>query len=213
MIRRPPRSTLFPYPTLSRSPAPPTGGAATAGDRRVDLAWTANTEPDLGSYRVLRDGAVLATVTGTTGYTDTAVVNETTYAYAVVAVDTHDNASAPSETVRATPADRVAPARPAAFTATRGDGRVTLAWTANTETDVAGYQVLRDDVVLTTVTGTAHTDVTVVNDTTYAYALVAVDTSGNASGAATASATPTDLTAPAVPTGVPAVDGEIGRAS
>ncbi|MGY1764193.1 fibronectin type III domain-containing protein [Geodermatophilus sp. SYSU D00779] len=189
------------------APAPPTGVAATAGDRRVDLSWTANTETDLGSYRVLRDGAVLATVTGATGYTDTAVVNETTYAYAVVAVDTHDNASVPSDTVRATPADRVAPARPTGFTATRGDGRVDLSWTANTETDVAGYRLLRDGAVLTTVTGTAHTDTAVVNDTTYAYALVAVDTSANASGTATASATPTDLTAPAVPTGVTAVDG------
>ncbi|HSU00290.1 MAG TPA: fibronectin type III domain-containing protein [Geodermatophilus sp.] len=189
------------------APAPPTGVAATAGDRRVDLAWAANPEPDLGSYRVLRDGAVLATVTGTTGYTDTAVVNETTYAYAVVAVDTHDNASAPSQTVRATPADRVAPARPAGFTATRGDRRVDLTWTANGEPDVAGYRVLRDGAVLTTVTGTAYTDTAVVNDATYGYALVAVDTSGNASDAATASATPTDLTAPAVPTGVTAVDG------
>ncbi|SDL99274.1 fibronectin type 3 domain-containing protein [Geodermatophilus siccatus] len=189
------------------APAPPTGLAATAGDRRVDLSWTANTEIDLGSYRVLRDGAVLATVTGATGYTDTAVVNDTTYAYAVVAVDTHDNASAPSETVRATPADRVAPARPTGFTATRGDGQVDLSWTANPEPDVAGYRVLRDGAQIATTTGATYTDTAVVNDTTYSYALVAVDTSANASGAATASATPTDLTAPAVPTGVTAVDG------
>ncbi|SHN63421.1 fibronectin type 3 domain-containing protein [Geodermatophilus obscurus] len=193
-------------------PAPPTGLAATAGDRRVDLSWAAGPETDLASYRVLRDGAVLATVTDATAYTDTAVVNDTTYAYAVVAVDTHDNASAPSETVRATPADRAAPAPPPGFTATRGDGRVDLSWTANGEPDVAGYRVLRDGAVLTTGTGTAYSDTTVVNDTTYTYALVAVDTSGNASDAATASARPTDLTAPVVPTGVTAVDGG-GRVS
>ena len=188
------------------APAPPTGVAATAGDRRVDLTWTANTETDLASYRVLRDGAVLATVVGVTGYTDTAVVNETTYAYAVVAVDTHDNASAPSETVRATPVDRVAPARPTGFTATGGDGSVSLVWTANGEPDLAGYRLLRDGVVVATPTGTAYTDPALTNDTTYAYALVAVDTSGNVSGAATASATPTDLTAPSAPTGVTAVE-------
>src|SRR2546429_2818609 len=35
MIRRPPRSTLFPYTTLFRSPAPAAGGAARArGGRR-----------------------------------------------------------------------------------------------------------------------------------------------------------------------------------
>jgi chitodextrinase len=191
------------------APAPPTGVAATAGDRRVDLSWTANTETDLGSYRVLRDGAVLATVTGTTGYTDTAVVNETTYAYAVVAVDTHDNASAPSQTVRATPADRVAPARPTGFTATRGDGRVDLTWTANGEPDLASYRVLRDGVQIATVTGTTYTDPGVVNDTTYSYALVAVDTSGNASGpSGAAAARPTDLTPPAVPAGFTGVRGD-----
>ncbi|WP_448611762.1 fibronectin type III domain-containing protein [Geodermatophilus sp. URMC 60] len=190
------------------APAPPTGLVATPGDRRVDLAWTANTETDLASYRVLREGAVLATVTGATTYTDTAVVNDSTYGYALVAVDTHDNASAPSETVPATPADRVAPARPSGFTATRGDRRVTLTWTANGETDLASYRVLREGAVLATVTGaTTYTDTAVVNDTTYGYALVAVDTSGNASGAATASATPTDLTAPSAPRGVTAVDG------
>src|SRR2546426_6151402 len=31
MIRRPPRSTLFPYTTLFRSPASPRGGASAAG--------------------------------------------------------------------------------------------------------------------------------------------------------------------------------------
>jgi chitodextrinase len=195
------------------APAPPTGVAANASDRRVDLSWTANSETDLAAYRVLRDGAVLATVTGTTTYTDTAVVNDTTYGYALVAVDTHGNASAPSETVRATPADRIAPARPAGFAATRGDGRVGLTWTANGEPDLAGYRVLRDGAVLATVTGaTTYTDTAVVNDTTYGYALVAVDTSGNVSAAATASATPTDLTPPAAPRGVTAVESG-GRVS
>ena len=193
------------------APAPPTGLTATAGDRRVDLAWNANTEPDLAGYRVLRDGAQVATVTGP-AYTDTAVADGTTYSYAVVAVDTHGNASPPSGTVTVTTPDLRAPARPAGFTATAGDGEVVLRWTPNTEPDLAGYRVLRGGVQVATVTGTTHTDTVVVDDRTYEYTLVAVDRAGNGSEPATASATPTDRTAPAAPTGVTAVRGD-GRVS
>jgi chitodextrinase len=195
------------------APAPPTGLAAAAGDGRVVLVWTANTETDLAGYRVLRDGAVVATVTGATTYTDTGLTNDTTYTYAVVAVDTHDNASAPSDAVSATPTDLTAPTAPTGLAATRGDGAVSLSWRANPEPDVGGYRVLRDGAVVATVTGTSYTDAGLVNDRAYTYALVAVDGHGNASPRSEeVSATPTDLTGPAVPTGFTAVrgDGQVG---
>src|SRR5436189_2800308 len=40
MIRRPPRSTLFPYTTLFRSEAADVFGAVTAGLDRIGVKWT-----------------------------------------------------------------------------------------------------------------------------------------------------------------------------
>jgi len=204
-----PSAAVSATPTDLTAPAVPTGLAATGGDEQVTLTWTANTEPDLATYRVLRDDIEIATVTGATSYLDTAVVDDTTYAYRLVAVDTHGNRSAPTAPVTATPTDRTPPAVPSGLTAAGGDGRVTLSWTANTEADLASYRVLRDDVEIATVTATSYVDATVVNDTAYTYRLVAVDTHGNRSAPSTAvSATPTDLTAPGTPTGFAAVRGD-----
>jgi large repetitive protein len=194
-------------PTDLTAPAAPTGLVGGRGDGRAGLSWTANTETDLASYRVLRDGVEVATVTGATSYTDAGLVNDRTYGYALVAVDAHGNRSG-SVPLDATPTDLTAPAAPAGFTAVRGDGQVTLSWTAGAEPDLAGYVLLRDGVQIATPAGPTYTDPGLVNDTTYGYALVAVDTHGNRSGPATASATPTDLTPPPAPTGVTATSGD-----
>ncbi|HZH21977.1 MAG TPA: fibronectin type III domain-containing protein, partial [Geodermatophilus sp.] len=185
------------------APEAPTGLTASAGDGRVTLTWSANPEPDLAGYLVLRDGAVVATVP-TPAYTDTGLVNDRRYGYQVVAVDTSANASDPSPAVSATPTDRTAPAVPTGFTADGGDGQVALSWTASPEADVDEYVLTRDGVQIATTTGTAYTDTAVVNGTSYTYELVAVDVRGNPSDPATASATPTDRTPPAAPTGVTA---------
>ncbi len=158
---------------------------------------------------MLRDGTEVATVTGTS-YTDTGLVNDRSYAYRIVAVDTHGNRSAPSAAVSATPTDLAPPAAPTGLVAVRGDGQVALSWTANPEPDLATYRVLRDGTEVATVTGTSYTDTGLVNDRAYAYRIVAVDTHGNRSAASdpAVSATPTDLTPPAVPTGLAAARGD-----
>jgi hypothetical protein len=56
------------------------------GDGHAGLAWAANYETDLATYRVLRDGVEIATVTDPS-YVDADVENGTTYSYTVVAVD------------------------------------------------------------------------------------------------------------------------------
>ncbi|MGY6757717.1 fibronectin type III domain-containing protein [Klenkia terrae] len=206
--RSAPSASVNATPTDLTPPAVPTGLAAVRGDGRVDLTWTANAEADLATYRVLRDGVEIATVTGTS-YADTGLANDTAYAYRLVAVDTHGNRSAASAAVSATPTDLTPPSAPTGLTAVRGDGRVQLGWTANPETDVATYRVLRDGVEVATVTGTSYTDTGLTNDRSYAYRLVAVDTHGNRSAASAAvSATPTDLTPPAVPVGLAVARGE-----
>lgn len=73
------------------------------------------------------------------------------------------------------------PARPTGLALTQGAGNVVLNWTANTETDLAGYKVYRG---LTPSSGTllaegvknpTYTDSTAVDGTTYYYAVTAVD--------------------------------------
>ncbi|WP_139173540.1 fibronectin type III domain-containing protein [Geodermatophilus telluris] len=191
-------------------PATPTGLTAAAGDGRVVLSWTANSEPDLAAYVVLRNGAELARVTGTS-WTDTGVVNDTTYAYQLAAADAYGNVSPVSApAVSARPTDLTAPATPAGLRAVAGDGRVVLSWTANSEPDLAAYVVLRNGVEVARVTGTSWTDTGVVNDTTYPYRLAAVDGHGNTSAASDPAVTarPTDQTAPATPRGLTAVAGD-----
>jgi large repetitive protein len=202
-------------PTDLTPPAVPTGVTATRGDSQVTVSWTANGEGDLASYRVLRDGTVVATVDSpATSWSDTGRTNGTTYQYAVQAVDTHGNASAASSpAVSATPADLTPPAVPTGLAAVRGDGQVALTWTANTEADLAGYDLYRDRVrVQGAVLGagaTSFTDTGLTNDVTYTFTLRARDRDGNSSvSSAGVSATPTDLTPPAVPARPSAVAGD-----
>ncbi len=91
-------------------PEAPTMLAAQALDQQVVLTWAPNSEDDLVSYRIYRGvapdaGTVLASVpAGTEFYDDTSVVNETTYAYRITALDRSGNESTFSTTVIATPA-------------------------------------------------------------------------------------------------------------
>jgi hypothetical protein len=97
--------------------------------------------------------------------------------------------------------DTKPPSPPQGLTATGGVQQVTLTWSANTEPDLAGYNVYRStsSPVPTTgapvnggtpVTTTRYVDSGLTSGTTYYYALRAVDTSGNGSAASTeASAT------------------------
>ncbi len=167
-------------PTDLTAPAAPTNVVGGRGDERAGLSWDANAEPDLASYRVLRDGVEVASVTGTS-HLDLGLTNDTTYTYTVVAVDTHGNRSAPSAAVPVTQTDLTPPGAPTGLAAVRGDGSVSLTWNANPESDLADYRVLRDGVEIATVIGTSYTDTGLTNDVTYTYTLVAVDTHGNRS--------------------------------
>jgi len=90
-------------PADTTPPALPTGLAGTAGTNSVALTWTPNTEPDLAGYRVVRNGAFVATLGLVTSYTDSQVSGGTEYAYALVAFDQTGNASAASAQVLVTP--------------------------------------------------------------------------------------------------------------
>lgn len=90
-------------------PAAPTGLVAVAGTGQVDLDWTDSAEGDLSGYTVYRSNTsgsnyvAIATDVADSGFTDTAVANQTTYYYAVAACDVGGNESELSDDVSAQP--------------------------------------------------------------------------------------------------------------
>lgn len=91
-------------------PLAPANVTALAGNGQVALNWDDNGESDLAGYRVYRRlassstliqiGPPLVTVSA---YTDTSVINETSYVYVVTALDVTDHESQASAPVPATP--------------------------------------------------------------------------------------------------------------
>ncbi|MEM7584043.1 MAG: endonuclease [Acidobacteriota bacterium] len=191
-------------------PAAPLSLMATAGNGSVSLSWLANGESDLAGYHVYRAtsasgpfGRVNGALVGVNSFTDSAVTNGTVYFYRVTAVDTSSNESADSNQVSATPdssiPDTTAPAAPTGLGATSGDAQVQLSWSANSESDLAGYHIYRatsasgpfSRVNGSLVTATSFLDSGLTNGTTYYHLITAVDLSGNESAdSPTVSATP-----------------------
>ena len=102
------------------------------------------------------------------------------------------------------PQDGTAPAAPLGVGSVAASNSVTVSWNANSETDLAGYNVFRatsspvptggtplngNDLVPTGA-APSFTDSTAVNGQTYFYAVVAVDGSNNSSSSSETSATP-----------------------
>ncbi len=93
-------------------PAQVTGLTANAvSTSQINLAWNANTEPDLANYKIYR-GGILLTSTTVTSYSDTGLASGTSYSYQVSAVDTSTNEGLKSTTATATtltPSDTTPP--------------------------------------------------------------------------------------------------------
>lgn len=129
-------------------PAAPTGLTATGSASGIALAWNANTEPDLAGYHVYRSASASgpftrlnASLLTATAYNDTAAPEGVVSYYRVTAVDTAGGESSPATANATRPAS--APAVPTGLTATALASGINLAWTANTEPDLAGYDVYR----------------------------------------------------------------------
>jgi hypothetical protein len=172
--------------------APSTFGTPTALTGPIDVyvdVTTGGTAPS-GDF-------VLLTTRTVTNYTNTGLTNGTAYTYAVTAVDAAGNESAKKTAAAVTPGppDTTAPTVPTGVTATAGDKKVTVSWSASTDADSGMYSydiwrngVLIDGVFANTLT---YVDNNVVNGTLYSYQIVAVDVSLNPSALSTAAtATP-----------------------
>lgn len=101
--------------------------------------------------------------------------------------------------VGADPTDTTAPAKPTGLVATANAVSVQLDWNANSESDLAGYNILRYksgsgtgfELIARNVVTNQYTDSPVNQSGVYYYRVVAVDQSGNKSSFPTVLATPT----------------------
>ncbi|MCP1674570.1 fibronectin type 3 domain-containing protein [Natronocella acetinitrilica] len=155
-------------------PATPTGLSAGEGDstEHVALNWQAVAFAD--TYRVLRDGAEIAT-TSASSYIDDTVEANTIYSYQVVAVNAagSSDASAPAEGYRLAPA-----ASPQGLSATSGTSteHVALSWQPMDFAD--SYEIERDGSVIATVGAPGYNDTTATPNTTHSYRVRAVNAAG-----------------------------------
>ncbi|MFH1568557.1 MAG: FlgD immunoglobulin-like domain containing protein, partial [Gemmatimonadota bacterium] len=132
-----------------------------------------------------------------------------TYYYTVGSIDRANNGavSALGQFTTLTSGDATPPAAPSGLTSTLGSGQVLLSWSANTEVDLAGYNVYRKvsgadsfAALATRVSGLTYTDQGLTNGTTYDYRMAAVDRADNVSSfTSTLSLTPGASSAPSAP--------------
>lgn len=111
--------------------------------------------------------------------------------------------------------DGTPPPNVSGFTATAGDGQISLSWTNPTATDFAGVRILRktgsypadynDGTVVYDNSGTSYINTGLTNGTTYYYKAFSRDAVLNYSSGAQASAIPRDTTAPGQITNLSAV--------
>jgi fibronectin type 3 domain-containing protein len=205
------------------APALPTGLVVSPGNSELTINWSANTETDLAGYNLYRstDDVTFtkintSTLTGTS-YVDTGLTNGTTYYYQLSALDTSGNESTKTASVSGVP-DGSAPATPSGLTGTVGDTKATLNWSANTETDLSGYNVYysTDNVAFSKlntsiVTTTTYEVLNLTNGTTYYFAVTAVDNLNNESARSTSVSVvpqPSDTVAPSVVQDVYAEPGD-----
>ncbi|MCM1566481.1 MAG: fibronectin type III domain-containing protein, partial [Dehalobacter sp.] len=136
-------------PVDNVAPGVPTNFRMTSvNDSRIVLAWTAPTATDLSGYRIAyqKAGDTEWTETGTIAkivtYTLMGLENDINYKLKIQSRDSAGNWSAYSSEVEAMPQDKTPPAVPTGLTTLVGtDKTIQISWTANTETDLDGYEI------------------------------------------------------------------------
>lgn len=188
----------------------------------VDLLWTA--VPGANAYQVYRDGSLIASQLGTL-FQDTGLAPLDTHTYEVAAlVDGAETLGSPPVTLRTQAADDTAPPStpgPVKVTKIASDS-VSLSWTKSTDNlGVVGYRILRGasgapvaDLrqLETTDATTSYTAKTLMADTGYQFAVVAVDAGGNLSPARTITVTTKPSSGPATPPAAPSSSSVSGTA-
>ncbi len=178
----------------TQAPTVPGTPTVTAGTSQATLSWTGSTDNvGVTGYKVFRSsgGGAYAQVGAPVGssYTDTGLVNGTTYSYKVAAVDAAGNTSAQSAAGSAAPGDTTPPSTPTIIAVTKNGSAHTITITWNAATDnvaVVKYKVYRSTnggtaVVAGQPSGLSYLENNLSNGATYAYQVTAVDAAGNES--------------------------------
>ena len=204
-----------PISVTTKGFAIPRNVRADPGVQKITLTWTANTEPELTGYEILRftdpthetPDKTFSSILTT--YVDTPVTADQPFVYRVRAVGTANVKSELSSPISAQ-ANESAPvlAAPRNVQARGGIGHITITWSANTEAELTGYRVMRytdpaqteADATFATVQ-TTYVDSPLVSGQTYVYRVQAVGTNNEESerslyASATVSA---DQSAPGAP--------------
>jgi chitodextrinase len=173
----------------STAPAPPAGLSATPGDREVQLNWTPNLDLGVTQYRVIMNGSYTDTISSGNSVTITGLTNFTTYTFSVVAINSSNNSSIPSSIVSVQPQpsiiDSTPPQPPQGLTVIAGEAEVLLNWSPNSEQDLAGYRIYKDNdnvPIQTLASSTNSVSIpALTGNIEYQFQVSAVDTSGNES--------------------------------
>jgi hypothetical protein len=180
----PPPTPRFGYNVYEVPSSPAASDAAASAD-----AAAASVDPDTPRAPVLPLNAALLTATA---FNDPRVGFGTERCYVVRRVEMIGGVaieSAPSSPACVTPADKFAPSAPKSLVSVATTTSVNLIWDANTETDLAGYLVLRveapDDKLTpltpAPITDAAYIDGSIRRSRSYIYEVVAIDKAGNQS--------------------------------
>lgn len=198
----------------------PQSVVATPGNGQVALSWGAPADDGGGAisaYRVFRNGTLVDTTPdgATRAFTDMGLVNGTTYRYRIAAMNASGQ-GALTDPLAAVPVSP--PGAPAAPTVTPADGSVSVTWAgpaSNGGSPVTGYRLYRDGVALPTAFTAGqltHLDEDVVNGTTYAYSVAALNAAGEGPRSAETPATPVADFVCCPPNGFADVPGSIDAA-
>ena len=204
----------------SLRPDAPTGLNARPGDAEVALAWDDPGDPAITGwqYAVRTTGGfgewtdIPGSDAATTAYTATALENGVRHVFKLRAVNEYGGGAESGE-VSATPL--AVPAKPTGFTATPGDGRVSLQWSDPGNATITGWQYALKttgnygawtDIAGSGAATTDHTVTGLDNGTAHGFKLRALNASGNGAESDEVAATP--VAVPAKPTGFTATPGD-----
>lgn len=152
----------------------------------IDLTWDASTD-NIGvmGYNIYMEGSIIGTTTSQ-NYSNGNLPNlplNTVYEFTVSAFDAAGNNSGLSNVVSVW-VDTIEPSDPTNLMSSNTTQTTTdLSWDASSDNfSVAGYNIYKDNTLLTTVASAIYSVTSLTPNTTYNFKVTAIDDSGNESG-------------------------------
>jgi chitodextrinase len=179
-------ATAFVTPSNSDTvpPAEVTNLRADVTDKTIKVTFTNPIDSDFAYANIYLNGQLQGQATNGS-FTLNNLSPDTQYSIKVTTVDTSANESAGVVTSvkTASVVDTTPPDAPTGVQVSAGNGSAYVVWSANTESDLKGYNIYVDGVKVNSslITGTAYTLEGLTNGRSYSIEVSAVDTAGNES--------------------------------